>query len=199
MREHLDDHYVQRAQKEGYRARAAYKLLEAQEKYGLLRAGMSIVDLGAAPGSWSQVAARLVGEHGTLIASDILEMDALPDVTFIQGDFREDAVLDELSTVLGGKPLDGVICDMAPNTSGHAATDQARMMYLCELALDFSIKTLKDDGFLLMKVFQGEGIDELRKQAQKLFGKVRSFKPKASRARSKEMYWLCEGVKSREW
>lgn len=195
MQEHLDDHFVQKAQKEGYRARAAYKLLEINEKYQIIQKGMSVVDLGAAPGSWSQVAADLVGEQGMVIASDILAMDKLADVTFIQGDFREQVVLDELNRLLNGRKLDVVICDMAPNTTGHNSVDQARMMYLCELAYDFALQTLKPDGVFLMKVFQGEGIDAFRKQVQAHFQKLRSVKPAASRARSKEMYWLAQGIK----
>lgn len=195
MQEHLDDHYVKLAQKEGYRARAAYKLLEIQKKYDLIKKGMTVVDLGAAPGSWSQVAADLVGESGLVIASDILPMDKLTDVTFIQGDFREQDVFDELMSTLNGRAVDVVICDMAPNTTGHNSVDQARMMYLCELAHDFALKAMKPDGFFLMKVFQGEGIDEFRKDVQQSYKKIRSVKPKASRARSKEMYWLAEGVK----
>lgn len=196
MQEHLDDHFVKKAQKEGYRARAAYKLIEIHEKYNLIRKGMTIVDLGAAPGSWSQVAADLVGEKGLVIASDILPMDKLTDVTFIQGDFREQEVFDQLMKILDGRTVDGVICDMAPNTTGHNSVDQARMMYLCELAHDFALKTLKPDGFLLMKVFQGEGIDAFRKDVQQTVKKIRSVKPAASRARSKEMYWLTEGIKA---
>lgn len=195
MQEHLDDHFVQKAQKEGYRARAAYKLIEIHEKYQLIKKGMTIVDLGAAPGSWSQVAADLVGDDGLVIASDILPMDKLTDVTFVQGDFREQEVFDALMAVLDGRPVDGVICDMAPNTTGHNSVDQARMMYLCELAHDFALKALKPDGFFLMKVFQGEGIDTFRKTVQGTFQKIKSVKPAASRARSKEMYWLAEALK----
>lgn len=195
MQEHLDDHFVQKAQKDGYRARAAYKLLEVNDKYNIIKKGMSVVDLGAAPGSWSQIAAELVGETGLVIASDILPMDKLPDVTFIQGDFREDEVLAQLENTLNGKQIDVVICDMAPNTSGHNAVDQARMMYLCELAYDFAINHLKKEGVFLMKVFQGEGIDQFRQQVQQGFVKLRSVKPAASRARSKEMYWLAQGIK----
>lgn len=190
MQEHLDDHYVKLAQKDGYRARAAYKLLEINDKLKLIQPGMTVVDLGAAPGSWSQVAARLVGDNGTLIASDILPMDYLDNVTFIQGDFREQAVFDNIMAAVAGRPVDVVLSDMAPNTSGFAAVDQPRMMYLCELAVDFALQTLTEGGALIMKVFQGEGSDELRKAMQGQFSKLRSIKPAASRARSKEMYWL---------
>lgn len=190
MQEHLDDHYVKLAQKDGYRARAAYKLLEINDKLKLIRPGMTVVDLGSAPGSWSQVAAKLVGDNGTLIASDILPMDYLDNVTFIQGDFREQDVFDNIMAAVAGRPVDVVLSDMAPNTSGFAAVDQPRMMYLCELAVDFALQTLTDGGTLIMKVFQGEGSDELRKDMQGQFSKLRSIKPAASRPRSKEMYWL---------
>lgn len=190
MKEHLDDFYVQKAWKEGYRARAAYKLLEINEKTNLIKKGMTVVDLGAAPGSWSQVAGQLVGDSGTLIASDILPMDTLENVTFIQGDFREEAVFNQIMDEVGGRRVDVVLSDMAPNTSGMAAVDQPRMMYLCELAVDFALKVLPDGGALIMKVFQGEGSQELRAQMQKQFSKIKSIKPAASRPRSKEMFWV---------
>lgn len=190
MKEHIDDFYVQKAQKEGYRARAAYKLLEINEKTGLIKKGMTVVDLGSAPGSWSQVAGKLVGDHGTLIASDILPMDTLENVTFIQGDFREEAVFEQIMSELGGRKVDVVLSDMAPNTSGMSAVDQPRMMYLCELAVDFALKVLPEGGALIMKVFQGEGSPELRAQMQKQFSKIKSIKPAASRPRSKEMFWV---------
>jgi 23S rRNA (uridine2552-2'-O)-methyltransferase len=190
MKEHLDDHYVKQAQKDGYRARAAYKLLEINEKTKLIRPGMTVVDLGSAPGSWSQVAGRLVGEQGVLIASDILPMDNLENVTFIQGDFREAEVFDSIMKQVGDRQVDVVLSDMAPNTAGSSAVDQPRMMYLCELAVEFALATLPEGGALIMKVFQGEGSQELRKQMQPKFSKVRSIKPAASRARSKEMFWV---------
>ena len=190
MKEHIDDHYVQKAQKDGYRARAAYKLLEINEKTNLIKKGMTVVDLGSAPGSWSQVAGQLVGDDGILIASDILAMDALPDVTFIQGDFREAEVFDAIMAEVGDKQVDVVLSDMAPNTAGNSAIDQPRMMYLCELAVDFALSTLPKGGALIMKVFQGEGTQELRKQMQQDFSKIRSIKPSASRPRSKEMFWV---------
>lgn len=190
MKEHIDDYYVKQAQKEGYRARAAYKLLEINEKTKLIRPGMTVVDLGSTPGSWSQVASRLVGETGTLIASDILPMDKLPDVTFIQGDFREAEVFEGIMAEVGDRQVDVVLSDMAPNTAGNSAVDQPRMMYLCELAVDFSLATLPEGGALIMKVFQGEGSQELRKQMQPKFSKIRSIKPAASRPRSKEMFWI---------
>ena len=190
MKEHLDDHYVKLAQRDGYRARAAYKLLEINDKLQLIKKGMTVVDLGSAPGSWSQVAGKLVGDQGKLIASDILPMDTLENVTFIQGDFREQAVFDNIMQAVAGTTVNVVLSDMAPNTSGFAAVDQPRMIYLCELAVDFAEQVLEEGGSLIIKVFQGEGSDELRKMMQQKFSKVRSIKPAASRARSKEMYWV---------
>ena len=190
MKEHIDDPYVKKAQIDGYRARAAYKLLEINEKTNLIKKGMTVVDLGSAPGSWSQVAGKLVGEKGVLIASDILPMDTLPDVTFIQGDFREAEVFDRIMAEVGDRQVDVVLSDMAPNTAGNSAIDQPRMMYLCELAVYFALATLPEGGALIMKVFQGEGTQELRKQMQADFSKIRSIKPGASRPRSKEMFWI---------
>lgn len=190
MKEHIDDHYVKLAQRDGYRARAAYKLLEINEKLQLIKKGMTVVDLGSAPGSWSQVAGKLVGDTGKLIASDILPMDTLENVTFIQGDFREQAVFDNIMAEVADKKVEVVLSDMAPNTSGFTAVDQPRMIYLCELAMDFAEQVLAEGGTLVIKVFQGEGSDALRKNMQQRFSKVRSIKPAASRARSKEMYWI---------
>ena len=195
MREHLGDHFVKRAHKEGYRSRAAYKLLEVNEKYHIIKPGMTVVDLGAAPGSWSQIAGKIVGSKGIVIASDILEMDALTDVTFLQGDFREQEVFDELLKVLDGRKVDVVISDMAPNTSGTTAVDQPRMIYLCELALDFSKRVLGPKGQFLVKVFQGEGFDEYRKSFVDTFDVLKTVKPAASRPRSKEVYLLGQGRK----
>lgn len=195
MREHLDDPFVKRAQKEGYRARAAYKLLEIQEKYKIIKAGMTVVDLGAAPGSWSQIAGKLVGDTGLVVASDILPMDALPDVRFLQGDFREQAVFDELLNILNGRRVDLVISDMAPNTSGNRAVDQPRQIYLCELALDFAQKVLDEKGQMLVKVFQGTGFDEFRQMMLENFDVLKTAKPAASRARSKEVFLLGIGRK----
>ncbi|RZU38291.1 23S rRNA Um-2552 2'-O-methyltransferase [Fluviicoccus keumensis] len=196
LKEHFEDPYVQRAHKDGYRARAAYKLLEIQEKDKIIRPGMTVVDLGAAPGSWSQIVARLVGDNGVTIASDILDMDPLPGVTFLQGDFREEEVFSRLLEILNGRPVDLVISDMAPNTSGNAAVDQPRAFYLCELALDFAIRVLKPGGQFLVKVFQGEGYDEYRKAVQTNFTTLKSRKPDASRSRSREMYLLAGGFKA---
>ncbi|MDO5768521.1 MAG: RlmE family RNA methyltransferase [Psychrobacter sp.] len=190
MQEHLDDYYVQLAQKEGYRARAAYKLLEINEKTKLIKHGMTVVDLGSAPGSWSQVAGRLVGPNGTLIASDILPMDNLENVTFIQGDFREQAVFDQIMAEVSDQVVDVVLSDMAPNTTGTSAIDQPRMIGLCELAVDFALSVLPEGGALIMKIFQGEGTQELRGDMQNKFSKIRSIKPAASRPRSKEMFWI---------
>ncbi len=167
MKEHIDDFYVQKAQKDGYRSRAAYKLLEINDKTGLIKKGMTVVDLGSAPGSWSQVAGRLVGDAGVLIASDILPMDTLENVTFIQGDFREEEVFNKIMAQVGGRKVNVVLSDMAPNTSGMAAVDQPRMIYLCELAVDFALQVLDEGGALIMKVFQGEGSAELRADMQK--------------------------------
>lgn len=190
MKEHIDDYYVQQAQKDGYRSRAAYKLLEINQKTGLIQNGMTVVDLGSAPGSWSQVAGQLVGGQGRLIASDILPMDHLDNVTFIQGDFREQAVFDEIMAQVGNQKVDVVLSDMAPNTSGVTAVDQPRMMYLCELAVEFAQAVLKDNGALIMKVFQGEGSAQLRVNMQQKFSKIKSIKPESSRSRSKEMFWV---------
>lgn len=190
MKEHIDDFYVQQAQKDGYRARAAYKLLEINDKTKLIKKGMTVVDLGSAPGSWSQVAGRIVGDNGVMIASDILPMDKLENVTFIQGDFREQDVFDQIMKEVNGRSVNVVLSDMAPNTAGNSAVDQPRMMYLCELAVDFALSVLPEGGALIMKVFEGEGSQELRQQMQKQFSKVKSVKPAASRARSKEVFWV---------
>ena len=194
MREHLEDSYVQKAQKDGYRSRAAYKLLEVNQKDKLFKAGMTVVDLGSAPGSWSQIAAQLVGTNGMVLASDILPMDALPNVRFIQGDFREDDAFNKLLDTLNGRPVDLVISDMAPNIGGNAS-DQPRAMYLCELALDFALRVLKPNGQFLVKVFQGEGYEEYRKTIMDNFTVLKSRKPDASRARSREVYLLATGFK----
>lgn len=190
LNEHVNDHYVHMAQKDGYRARAAYKLLEINEKDKLIKSGTVLADLGSAPGSWSQVAAKLVGSSGEVFALDILPMDPIDGVSFIQGDFREDAVLAEFEALLAGRPLDLVICDMAPNMSGNTVTDQARSFYLCELALDFAAQHLKPGGSFLVKVFQGAGYQEYMSAMKALFGTVQTRKPEASRNRSSEIYLL---------
>ncbi|KFX71829.1 23S rRNA methyltransferase [Pseudomonas taeanensis MS-3] len=195
LKEHFDDPYVKMAQKDGYRSRASYKLLEIQERDRILRPGMIVVDLGAAPGGWSQVTSRVIGDKGTLIASDILEMDSIPDVTFIQGDFTEDAVFTQILESIGKKPVDLVISDMAPNMSGVRATDQARAMYLCELALDLAGRVLCPGGDFLIKIFQGEGFDLYHKQVRGMFDKVQMRKPLSSRDRSREQYLLGRGFR----
>ena len=190
LNKHVNDHYVHRAQKDGYRARAAYKLLEINEKDKLIKAGTVLADLGSAPGSWSQVASRLVGRSGQLFALDILPMDEIEGVLFIQGDFRENSVLAEFEKLLGTRSLDLVICDMAPNMSGNTVTDQARSYYLCELALDFAANHLKAGGNFLVKVFQGAGYQEYMAAMREVFTLVQTRKPQASRNRSSEIYLL---------
>ena len=190
LKEHFDDQYVKKAQKEGHRSRATFKLDEIDHKDKLLRAGMSIVDLGAAPGGWSDYAFRKVGDSGTVVALDILPMTPLTGVHFIEGDFREDEVLDELNKVLNGREIDLVLSDMAPNVSGMAAVDQPRAMYLCELALEFAGEVLRPGGDLLVKVFQGEGFDQYLRDLRSSFSRVVTRKPKASRAHSREIYLL---------
>ena len=190
LHEHVNDHYVHMAQKDGYRARAAYKLLEINQKDKLIKPGTVLADLGSAPGSWSQVAAKLVGKTGAVFALDILPMDAIDGVSFIQGDFREDAVLEQFEALLDNRPLDLVICDMAPNMSGNAVTDQARSFYLCELALDFASQHLKPGGSFLVKVFQGAGYQEYTAAMREPFASVQTRKPDASRNRSSEIYLL---------
>lgn len=189
---HFGDEYVKRAQQEGYRSRAVFKLLEIQEKDRLLSPGMRVADLGAAPGGWSQIAARLVGDKGQVVALDLLPMDPLPGVTFIQGDFREEESLVQLHDALGGEPLDLVLSDMAPNMSGTAA-DQPRLIYLCELALDFAVRHLKPGGALVIKIFQGEGFDGYVKTLRRYFRQVASRKPKSSRRESRELYLVARG------
>lgn len=193
LEEHFSDDYVKRAKKEGYRSRAAFKLLEIQEKDRLIKPGMNIVDLGAAPGGWSQVAIQLLKDKGRVFALDILPMDDLVGVEFIQGDFEEEAVANELLSLMGGAKADSVLSDMAPNVSGIKSVDQARMMNLAECALAFAKKVLKSEGCFLVKVFQGEGFDAFLKEMRESFQKVKTRKPKASRDRSKELYLLGSG------
>lgn len=195
LKEHFDDHYVQRAKDQGYRSRASFKLIELNDKDRLFKPAMTVVDLGAAPGGWSQVAAELVGDHGRVIASDILPMDALAGVTFVQGDFTEESVYQAILEAIGDRPVDLVISDMAPNMSGMAGIDQPRSIYLVELALDLARQVLKPDGVFLAKVFQGEGFEALLKEMRQSFAKVQSRKPDSSRARSREIYQLCRGFK----
>ena len=190
MQEHLNDEFVKRAQKEGYRARAAYKLLEIDDKDKLIKPGMTVVDLGSTPGSWSQVAVQRIKGQGRVIALDILDMHPIPGVEFICGDFREEVVLKQLESALNGKLVDVVIADMAPNMSGLKDVDQAGATYLTELALDFCQQWLKPGGNFLVKVFIGSGFDEIVKQMRGQFEKVVTRKPKASRDRSSEVYLL---------
>ena len=195
MQEHLNDEFVKRAQKEGYRARAAYKLIEIDDKDKLIKPGMTIVDLGSTPGSWSQVAVQRLKGQGNVIALDILDMTGIAGVTFIQGDFREEVVLLQLQTAINNKPVDLVIADMAPNISGVKDVDQAGAAYLTELALEFSKDWLKPNGNFLVKVFIGAGFDDIVKTMRLHFNKVVTRKPKASRDRSSEVYLLGIGRK----
>lgn len=190
MREHVNDAFVQMAKKDGYRSRAAYKLLEIDGKDHLLKHGTIVVDLGATPGGWSQVAATKVGAAGKVIALDLLPLDPLPGVTFIQGDFREESVLKQLERALNGKAVGLVISDMAPNISGVPLVDQARAMHLAELAMEFAIEHLQPGGGFLVKVFQGVGFEAFYKLMRDRFAKVVTRKPKASRDRSSEVYLL---------
>ncbi|KAI5914926.1 RlmE family RNA methyltransferase [Thauera sp. 2A1] len=197
LHEHVNDPYVQRAQADGYRARAAYKLLEIDDRDRLLRPGAVVVDLGAAPGSWCQVAVKRCGPSGRVFALDLLPVEPISGVDFLLGDFTEDEVLAELERRLAGARVDAVLSDMAPNLSGVATVDQARSIHLCELALDFAAQHLKPSGQLIVKVFQGEGFMEFRKAMEAVFNSVQVRKPKASRDRSAEVYLLGRGVRQR--
>jgi len=192
LQEHVNDPYVIKAQQVGYRSRAAFKLLEINQKHHLLRPGLRVVDLGAAPGGWSQVAAKLVGEKGLVVALDILEMPPLPNVHFIQGDMREEDSLICLKDIIGEAGVDVVLSDMAPNISGINTVDQARTMYLAEMALEMAFISLRKGGCFLVKVFQGAGFDELIRTLRQHFGKVLVVKPQASRSRSREIYLLAK-------
>jgi 23S rRNA (uridine2552-2'-O)-methyltransferase len=196
LRSHFDNEYVKRAQREGYRSRAVYKLDEIQQKDRILKPGMHIVDLGAAPGGWSQYAAKVLKGRGRIIAMDILPMDPLDGVEFLQGDFREDEVLDLLMETLGSDRPDLVMSDMAPNISGMEAVDQPRSMYLAELAIDFAGQVLREGGDLLFKAFQGEGFDAMVKTLRVQYRQVRIRKPRASRPRSREVYVLARHYKA---
>lgn len=195
LREHFDDQYVKQSKIDGYRTRASYKLLEVNEKDKLFRQGMTVVDLGAAPGGWSQVAVQLVGHNGTVVASDILPMNPIAGVTFIQGDFTEEDVYNRIIDTMAGRLADLVISDMAPNMSGMAAVDQPAAMYLVELALDLARQTLKPGGDFVAKVFHGEGFEEYMQDLKSSFTKVTSRKPDASRSRSREVYIVAKGFK----
>ena len=195
MKEHVNDFFVKQAKKEGYRSRAAYKLIEIDRREHLFKPGITMVDLGASPGSWSQIAANKVGPNGIIISLDILEMSALPGVTFIRGDFRDETVLAELRKNLGNRLIDLVISDMSPNITGIEISDQARSIYLAELALQFSIEQLNFGGNFLVKVFQGSGFEAFLKVMRITFKKVLIRKPEASRDRSSELYVLGLGKK----
>lgn len=190
MQEHLNDPWVHKAKVEGYRSRAAFKLIEIDRKDHLLRPGMVVVDLGAAPGSWSQIAAPRLQPGGTLFALDILPMEPVPDVAFLQGDFREESVLQEFEKLLDGRPVDLVLSDMAPNVSGIASIDDGKMFHLAELALEFAAAHLREGGGMLIKLFQGAGYMGYRAAMQKMFRSVVVRKPEASRDRSAELYLL---------
>ena len=195
MHEHLSDEFVKKAQKEGYRSRAVYKLLEIVEKKAIIRNGDKVLDLGAAPGGWSQVAAKLVGSQGKVIASDILPLELIDGVDFLQGDFTDQSVYDDLLVMTDGAKVDVVLSDMAPNMSGQLSVDQPKSMYLAELAIEMAIKTLNPGGSFVVKVFQGDGFDVFVQNAKKAFKKVSVIKPKASRPRSKEVYLLASQLK----
>jgi 23S rRNA (uridine2552-2'-O)-methyltransferase len=190
LAEHANDEFVKRAQREGWRSRAVFKLAQIQETERLLRPGIRCVDLGAAPGGWSQYAARIIGGTSRIVATDILPMDAIPGVDFVQGDFREPAVLEQVLQCVGADKVDLVLSDMAPNMAGIDAVDQPRSMYLAELALEFADRVLAPGGDLLLKLFQGAGFDQIIKDARSRYGRVVTKKPKASRTRSPEIYLL---------
>jgi len=193
LQEHFDDVYVKKAHAEGYRSRAVYKLKEVDDKESLLHPGMTVVDLGAAPGGWAQYVSEKLQGRGFIVALDVLAMDSLPDINFIQGDFRDDDVLQKLNNLIPERGVDLLLSDMAPNMSGSTAIDIPRAMYLVELAFDFAEKMLKPGGTMLIKIFHGSGFDDLVKQARASFEKVVIRKPSASRSRSKETYLLAKG------
>ena len=197
LKEHEDDEFVKRARTEGYRSRAVYKLLEIKEKYGVLQSGQCVVDLGAAPGGWSQAALRAVGDKGRVIALDILAMEEIPGVTFIQGDFTEDQPFQRLLDEIADQPVDLVISDMAPNMSGMKQVDQPASAYLVELAIDLADQVLRPGGSLVCKCFEGEGINPIREAFRSRFSKVINFKPKASRSRSREVFVIGQGKTKR--
>ena len=190
LAEHASDEFVKRAKAEGWRSRAVFKLAEIQERERLLKPGIRCVDLGAAPGGWSQYAARIVGGSSRIVATDILAMDEIPGVEFVQGDFREDSVVEQVLAAVGSKKVDLVLSDMAPNMAGIDAVDQPRSMYLAELALEFADRVLVPGGDALIKLFQGAGFDEIVREARRRYGRVLTKKPKASRTRSPEIYLL---------
>lgn len=195
LQEHHQDSFVQKARDEGYRSRAVYKLTEIVEKDDLLKPGQVILDLGAAPGGWSEYASRIVGERGRVIALDILEMAPVAGVEFLRGDFTEQETLDRLTALLGDSPIDLVLSDMAPNLSGMESVDQPRSIYLAELALDLARRYLRTNGVLIVKLFQGEGFEQLVSSLRAVFRSVKFRKPDASRSRSREIYAVCVGLK----
>lgn len=195
MQEHFDDEYVKKAQAMGFRSRSTFKLIEIQEKDKIIKSGMNVIDLGAAPGGWSEYARKIVGKKNKVIALDLLDIDPIEGVDFIHGDFREDHVLDELYKVLDGAAIDLVMSDMAPNISGNKAMDQPRSVYLAELALETVQTVLNEGGTFLIKMFQGSGYDEYKREVSKSFSTVLIRKPKASRSRSNEIYILAKGFK----
>jgi 23S rRNA (uridine2552-2'-O)-methyltransferase len=195
LKEHFDDHYVQQAQKQGWRSRAVFKLEEIQQKDKLILPGMTVVDLGAAPGGWSQLVSQLVGDNGQIIACDMLNMDPIVGVDFLQGDFREQNVLDALLSRIDGKNVDIVLCDMAPNMSGNSSVDQTKSMYLIELALEMCDQVLKVNGSFVVKVFMGEGFDDFFKSLRAGFTSVKTRKLESSRPRSREVYLVATGYK----
>ena len=195
MNEHLNDEYVKKAQREGYRCRAVYKLIEIIDKNQIITKGDRVLDLGAAPGGWSQVVKKIVGQTGQVIASDILPIEEIPGVDFLQGDFTESSVYEKLLSMTKGQKMNTVLSDMAPNMSGQLSVDQPKSMYLAELALDMAIKMLMPNGYFVVKVFQGDGFDTYVQIARQTFKKVAIKKPKASRPRSKEVYLLASQLK----
>ena len=195
IKQHVKDPYVKQSQLDGYRSRASYKLLEIVEKGRYIKPGMVIVDLGSAPGGWSQVAAKLVGHKGCVVAVDILPMDPVAGVSFIQGDFTEEKILNQLLGEIGNRPVDLVISDMAPNLTGMKAVDQPAMIYLAELAVDLVQQVMTDDGIFIAKLFQGEGFDEFVRNTRTVFNVVSLKKPDASRAKSREVYLVAKGLK----
>jgi 23S rRNA (uridine2552-2'-O)-methyltransferase len=195
MNEHLNDEYVKKAQREGYRCRAVYKLIEIIDKNQIITKGDRVLDLGAAPGGWSQVVKKIVGQTGQVIASDILPIEEISGVDFLQGDFTESSVYEKLLSMTKGQKMNTVLSDMAPNMSGQLSVDQPKSMYLAELALDMAIKMLMPNGYFVVKVFQGDGFDAYVQIARQTFKKVAIKKPKASRPRSKEVYLLASQLK----
>jgi 23S rRNA (uridine2552-2'-O)-methyltransferase len=195
IKQHVKDPYVKQSQLDGYRSRASYKLLEIVEKGRYIKPGMVVVDLGSAPGGWSQVATKLVGHKGCVVAVDILPMDPVAGVSFVQGDFTEEKILNQLLGEIGNRPVDLVISDMAPNLTGMKAVDQPAMIYLAELAVDLVQQVMTDDGIFIAKLFQGEGFDEFVRNTRTVFNVVSLKKPDASRSKSREVYLVAKGLK----